>query len=147
MGKTLKVIVAALTGALILRGLDYLWPPFLLHPYRPFLDPASYLDPVVWGIVCLLGAAIILTGVMLGNRRLVSYGCFVAGAINLMLGVPMVGGLLDASRLDDFRYLGDHAARVVIWWTLAACILRREVIRQHREGVADDSSRSGCSLE
>lgn len=128
-----RALLAVLATGMAIRGADYLIKIDHPRPLMPRFDPGGWLPPETWGLMCLTVALLVVVGVASNRLKLVAFGCFTSGIVNLMLSIPMFLAVL-VPPVDDFRMAADYLVKTAIWWIVAVSVLKKAVIQQAKGG-------------
>lgn len=137
--RTYRALLGVLAVGMVIRGTDYLIDGGVYRPFMGRFDPDPWLSSHIWGWLCIAASLIVIGGAVSNMLTLTAFGCMTAGIVNLMIGVPMIAEALSPP-IDDFRLAADYLAKTLIWWIVAAHILKQSVIiagRRYGRSSAD----------
>ena len=126
MTRTMPLLL--LVGALqfVARGTDLLFSPE---------SGASALDiggaqGTVWGVACLVAAAVVLVGLLLRSPIVAVQGSLIGFAIHGMFAWLVLESTILSTPPDDWRILADHATNSAFWIVCAVSISFRHGVHQ-----------------
>lgn len=142
MTRTMQLLL--LVGALqfVARGTDMLFSP---ESGVAALDLGG-AQGTVWGVTCLIAAAVVLLGLLLRSPLIAVQGSLIGFAIHGMFAWLVLEYTIFTSPPDDWRILADHATGSAFWLVVAVSISFRHGVHQilvrkgAKDGLDTDSS-------
>lgn len=116
MTRTMQAMMIIGFFQLIFRGTDLIFSP---ASETPSVDG---VEGMVWGITCLIAAAVVLFGTVKRSPRIAIYGSLISFAAYAMFAWFSLEMTLFASPPANWRIAGDHAASSVFWLVIAVSI-------------------------
>lgn len=124
-------IIGILTFQLASRGADYVSgnPKTGMGAF----EVSEYTPAMVWGITCLIVAALVTASLVAQAPRVLRVGAIIAMCVYLAFSVLAVN---DAVRggLDDWRFFTGYLAAAAMWGVMAGSLTIRIAIMDSREG-------------
>lgn len=135
MTRTMQLLILVGALQLIARGTDLLFSP---EPTKVALDMGE-AQGAVWGITCLIAAAVVLVGVLRRSPLVAVQGALIGFAVYAMFSWFVLEYTVLVSPPDDWRILADHAARSATWLIIAVSVSFRHGVHQIlvRKGASD----------
>ena len=135
MTRTMQLLLLVGALQLVARGTDLLFSPE---------SGASALDVggaqgAVWGITCLVAAAVVLVGLLRRSPLVAVQGSLIGFAIHGMFAWLVLENTILSAPPDDWRILADHATHSALWLVFAVSISFRHGVHQIlvRKGAGD----------
>lgn len=135
MTRTMQLLLLIGVLQLVARGTDLLFSPVSGEIARDMGEAQG----VVWGVTCLIAAAVVLVGVLRRSPIISVQGSLIGFAVYAMFSWFVLGHTILTHPPDDWRILADHAANSAFWLTVAVSISFRHGVHQilARKGVKD----------
>lgn len=135
MTRTMQLLL--LVGALqfVARGTDMLFSP---ESGAIALDLGG-AQGAVWGVACLVAAAVVLVGLLRRSPLLAVQGSLIGFAVYGMFAWLVLENTILTSPPDNWRILADHATNSALWLVFAVSISFRHGVHQIlvRKGAGD----------
>lgn len=131
--KEVNLLLWIVTFQLASRGADY----FTGNP-RPGVgafEIGTYTPALVWGVTCLVTAAVVLVGLVVKSHRVTRNGAVLAMCVYLAFSVMVVDDVF-RDGFDDWRFLTSYLAGAATWGVLAGSLTMNIAVLDNRKGGA-----------
>ena len=141
MTRTMQLLLLVGALQLVARGTDLLFSPVS----GVIAQDLGGAQGAVWGITCLIAAAVVLVGLLLRSPVVAVQGSLIGFAVYGMFAWFVFDDTILAYPPDDWRILADYAARSAFWLTFAVSISFRHGVHKilvrkgARDGLVADS--------
>lgn len=142
MTRTMQLLLLVGALQLVARGTDLLFSP---ESGVNALDMGG-AQGAVWGITCLIAAAVVLVGLLLRSPVIAVQGSLIGFAVYGMFAWFVLDNTILTYPPDDWRILASHVAFSAFWLTFAVSISFRHGVHNilarkgARDGLVADSS-------
>lgn len=135
MTRTMQLLLLIGALQLVARGTDLLFSPVSGEIARDMGDA----EGVVWGVTCLIAAAVVLVGSLRRCPLVAVQGSLIGFAVYAMFSWFVLDYTILTQPPDHWRILADHAANSAFWLTVAVSISFRHGVHKIlvRKGVED----------
>lgn len=135
MTRTMQLLLLVGALQLVARGTDLLFSPVSGAIARDM----GGAQGAVWGITCLIAAAVVLVGLLLRSPVITVQGSLIGFAVYGMFSWFVLDYTILAYPPDDWRILADHAAKSTFWLIFAVSVSFRHGVHQIlvRKGAKD----------
>lgn len=135
MTRTMQLLLLIGALQLVARGTDLLFSP---ESGVAALDVGG-AQGAVWGITCLVAAAVVLVGLLIRSPIVAVQGSLIGFAIYGMFAWLVLESTILTNPPDDWRILADHANNSAFWLVVAVSISFRHGVYQIlvRKGAKD----------
>lgn len=135
MTRTMQLLLLVGALQLVARGTDLLFSPVSGEIARDM----GGAQGAVWGITCLIAAAVVLVGLLRRSPVVAVQGSLIGFAIYGMFAWFVVDDTILAYPPDNWRILADHVAKSTFWLIFAVSVSFRHGVHKIlvRKGVED----------
>lgn len=135
MTRTMQLLLLVGALQLVARGTDLLFSPVTGEIARDMGDAQG----VVWGVTCLIAAAVVLVGVLRRSPLVAVQGSLIGFAVYAMFSWFVLEYTVLTDPPDNWRILAGHAANSAFWLICAVSVSFRHGVHKIlvRKGVKD----------
>lgn len=132
----MRVLVAILSVGMIARGVDYVSG----NSYDMGRLWGDHLTiPELWGIACLIVAALALLGLALNRVGLVINAGIAGMAISVMFAVQVADMRMFLWPPEDVRIITDHLVTAATWLLASATIHYRRGVDRRKQTIMEEA--------
>lgn len=125
------IITSIFAFQLASRGADYICGN--PKPGMGAFELGEYTPAMVWGITCLIVAALVTAALVAQAPRVLRVGQIIAMCVYLAFSVLVVDDVVRGG-LDDWRFFTGYLAAAAMWGVMAGSLTIRIAIMDSREG-------------
>lgn len=136
MTRTMQALVAIMTTVEIVRGIDYVTGNSY-HLGRVWADELSM--PMIWGIACLVVAAVAVWGLVRDKPRVVINAAIGGAAVSAMFAIQIADMRMFAWPPEDIRLIGTHIGNASIWALIVATTHYRLGVEKRKTEILEEA--------